>query len=213
MKEISASLLSFYGKSNNINKDIDLLNNSDVDYIHLDVMDGKFVDNKFLSKTELVNVMSKITKKIDIHFMVKDPISYIEKISLFDISNITVHHSIKNLDEVINYIKSLGFKVGVAISPDEDIEVIYPYLDMINLVLVMSVVPGKAGQVFIEGSDIKITKLKEEIKRRGLSTIISVDGGVCEEVFQKIKDADRVVLGTFLIDRLNDINSIKEELI
>ena len=213
MKEISASLLSFYGKDCDMDKNIKLLNNSKVDFIHLDVMDGKFVDNKFLSKTELVKVIEKINQKIDIHFMVNDPIAYIEKIKLFDINNITVHYEIKKLDEVIEYIKSLGIKVGVAISPETDIENIFPYLDKINIVLVMSVKPGKAGQDFIPTSYKKIIKLREEINKRNLSTIIEVDGGVCEKVFDKVKDADRVVLGTCLIDRLDDIDSIKEELI
>lgn len=213
MKEISASLLSFYGKDCDMDKNIKLLNNSKVDFIHLDVMDGKFVDNKFLSKTELVKVIEKINKKIDIHFMVNDPITYIEKIKLFDINNITVHYEIKKLDQVIEYIKSLGIKVGVAISPETDIENIFQYLDKINIVLVMSVKPGKAGQDFIPTSYEKIIKLREEINKRNLSTIIEVDGGVCKRVFDKVKDADRVVLGTCLIDKLDEIDNIKEELI
>ena len=198
MKEVSGSFLSNNDKFYEINR----LNNSNVDYIHFDVMDGKFVSNKNITVSELPKLIDNVKKKIDIHFMVSNPDKYIEKICYYNIEYITIHYEIKNLEDYIDKIKDYGFKVGIAIKPETDIEKIYYLLDKINLVLIMSVEPGKSGQKFIDVSD-KINKLKQEIINRKLNVKISVDGGINEEVLTYVKEADILVSSSFILSDLD----------
>lgn len=198
MKEVSGSFLSNNDKFYEINR----LNNSNVDYIHFDVMDGKFVSNKNITVSELPKLIDNVKKKIDIHFMVSNPDKYIEKICYYNIEYITIHYEIKNLEDYIDKIKNYGFKVGIAIKPETDIEKIYYLLDKINLVLIMSVEPGKSGQKFIDVSD-KINKLKQEIINRKLNVKISVDGGINEEVLIYVKEADILVSSSFILSDLD----------
>ena len=197
MKEVSGSFLSNNDKFYEINR----LNNSDVDYIHFDVMDGKFVSNKNITVSELPKLIDAAKKKIDIHFMVNDPGKYIDKICFYNIEYITIHYEIKNLEDYIDKIKNYGFKVGIAVKPETDIEKIYYLLDKINLVLIMSVEPGKSGQKFIDVSD-KINKLKQEIINRKLNVKISVDGGINDEVLDYVKDCDILVSSSFILSDL-----------
>ena len=198
MKEVSGSFLSNNDKLYEINR----LNNSNVNYIHFDVMDGKFVSNKNITVSELPKLIDNAKKKIDIHFMVSNPDKYIEKICYYNIEYITIHYEIKNLEDYIDKIKNYGFKVGIAIKPETDIEKIYYLLDKINLVLIMSVEPGKSGQKFIDVSD-KINKLKQEIINRKLNVKISVDGGINEEVLTYVKEADILVSSSFILRDLD----------
>ena len=198
MKEVSGSFLSNNDKLYEINR----LNNSNVDYIHFDVMDGKFVSNKNITVSELPKLIDNVKKKIDIHFMVSNPDKYIEKICYYNIEYITIHYEIKNLEDYIDKIKNYGFKVGIAIKPETDIEKIYYLLDKVNLVLIMSVAPGKSGQKFIDVSD-KINKLKQEIINRKLNVKISVDGGINEEVLTYVKEADILVSSSFILSDLD----------
>ena len=197
MKEVSGSFLSNNDKFYEINR----LNNSNVDYIHFDVMDGKFVSNKNITVSELPKLIDAAKKKIDIHFMVNDPGKYIDKICFYNIDYITIHYEIKNLEDYIDKIKDYGFKVGIAVKPETDIEKIYYLLDKINLVLIMSVEPGKSGQKFINVSD-KINKLKQEIINRKLNVKISVDGGINDEVLDYVKEADILVSSSFILSDL-----------
>lgn len=198
MKEVSGSFLSNNDKFYEINR----LNNSDVDYIHFDVMDGKFVSNKNITVSELPKLIDAAKKKIDIHFMVNYPGKYIDKICFYNIDYITIHYEIKNLEDYIDKIKDYGFKVGIAVKPETDIEKIYYLLDKINLVLIMSVEPGKSGQKFINVSD-KINKLKQEIINRKLNVKISVDGGINDEVLDYVKEADILVSSSFILSDLD----------
>ena len=189
---------------------INMLNDSNTDLIHFDVMDGKFVDNTNLkSISELLKYVSLSKKKNDIHLMVSDPSKYIEALSMYPVEDIIVHREIKNYEKMVDLIKGYGIKAGIAINPDTNISDIYDILPKLDLVLVMSVVPGRSGQKFIEASGEKINKLREEIKRRGLNTKISVDGGVCEEVLSYVKECDIVVSSSYIMNDLNNINVIK----
>ncbi|MBQ6547096.1 MAG: ribulose-phosphate 3-epimerase [Bacilli bacterium] len=197
-------------KEGNYSDFIKELNNSNTDMIHYDVMDGKFVDNTNLKTlSELTKYVDLSTKKVDVHLMVEDPRKYIEGLSLYNINNITIHKEIKNYLEMLDLIKSYGIRVGIAINPDTPVEDIYDILDKVDVVLVMSVYPGKSGQTFIEESSYKIKKLREEITNRNLNTKIEVDGGVCEEVLPLISDVDIVVSASYILNDLNNINVIK----
>lgn len=203
--EVSTSFL----KDGNYGEFIEILNNSNTDYIHYDVMDGKFVDNKNLSLKELEKYIKMSEKKIDVHLMVKDPKKYIDVLSTFNINNITIHREIKNYEEMIDLIRLYGIRAGIAVNPETDINEIYGLLDKVDIVLIMGVHPGKSGQKFIKEVSNKIPLLKEEINKRGLNTKIEVDGGVCDEVFYLVKDVDILVSASYVLDNLDNIEKIK----
>ena len=205
--EVSVSFL----KEGNYKDYINQINKSNADYIHYDVMDGKFVKNKNLSVTELCKYLDLSIKKNDIHLMVSNPDKYIEKLALYNIEYITVHYEIKNVIDYIEKINSLGIKAGIAINPETKVEEIYSLLPMVKLVLVMGVHPGKSGQKFMISTSRKISKIKEEIKRQNLNIKVSVDGGVNEEVLEEVKEADILVSASYLLDNLDKIDEIKEQ--
>ena len=204
--EVSTSFLS----DKDYKKTILELNMTNTDYIHFDVMDGKFVENKNLSIKELITYLDLSTKKNDVHFMVNNPLKYIEKVYLYNIDYVTVHYEIKNLDKVIDKIKEYGLKVGVSLKPSTDVKEIFPYLDKINMVLIMSVVPGKSGQTFIEDSIDRVNELKEEIIKRKVSTKIEIDGGINDSVIDKLSNVDIVVSASYILNDYDNINKIKK---
>lgn len=204
--KVSVSFL----KEGNYKKYIESINKTEADYIHFDVMDGKFVNNKNLPLKELLELIYFSEKKNDVHLMVKNPSKYIEKLALYDIEYLTIHSEIDNCDMFIDKIRSFGIKPGIAINPYTDVEKVLPLLSKVNLVLVMGVVPGESGQTFILETEKKIKRLKEEIVKRGLSVKISVDGGICEEVLDKVRDADIVVSASYVLDNLSNIAKIKK---
>ena len=205
MKEVSTSFL----KEGSYTKYIEMLNNSDTDYIHYDVMDGVFVENKNLSIKEIEKYLKLSKKKNDVHLMVENPEKYVKALSLFNINYLTIHKEIKNYKEMLGLIKSYGIKPGLAVNPETNIESIFEDLDKISLVLLMSIHPGKSGQEFIEETTNKISVLKEELIKRNLNVKISIDGGIKEEVLDKIKDVDIVVSASYILNDLNNIKTIK----
>lgn len=182
---------------------------------HIDVMDGKFVKNNNLDnmyeKFKIIDNISILKKEV--HLMTYDLKERIDEYALNNVSIITIHKdAIENnsLDEIIKYIKSYNIQAGIAIKPNENIEDIFSYLKNIAKVTIMSVEPGKGGQTFIEETYKKISKLKEEIKKQGLYTLIQVDGGINDSNIQKIykSGADSVVIGSYLAKDAKDINKI-----
>ena len=174
------------------------------DQIHFDIMDGIFTDNK-----TSINEKIKIKKDIDIHLMVSDIKSYVDKVLKYNPKYITFHlEATDNIIENINYIKEKNKKVGLAINPETDIEKIYKYLNKIDLVLLMSVPPGKGGQKFIDISQ-KLNKVYNYRKENNLSFIIEVDGGINNETIKKVEKADVVVCGSFITDSTNYQKQVK----
>lgn len=185
--KVSASILSSTLKASDLVKELD---KTDVDFIHLDIMDGKFVDNKTWTYGEIKKIVSYTNKKLDAHFMVKNPVSYIGDYAVLNTEYFTFHfEAVNDVSKVIDMIKSYGLRAGVSICPNTDIEVLFPYLKDIDLVLIMSVEPGKSGQSFIESSIEKISKLKSEIIKQNVKTLIEVDGGINDETGKQCKDA------------------------
>lgn len=188
--------VSFLG-CKNIGKLLKELNITDVDYIHVDVMDGKYVKGKTMSFNELSTISFYTRKRLDVHLMVKNPLKLIDNYASLNVEYLTIHTDISdNLEKVFKRLREYGIKIGLAINPKDDVSVVYPYLDSIDLVLLMSVEPGLPGQEFIKTTLSKINTLKEVIKRRNLNTLISVDGGVNLENVKYLKDCDIVVSGT-----------------
>lgn len=204
--EVSVSFLG----SNDYPKTINLLNDSTCDYIHYDVMDGKFVNNKNLSVSELKKTCGLSNKKIDVHLMVSDPDKYIEALLLYNISYITIHSEIDNYKDYIDKIKSYGFRVGLAISPETSVNYIKDDLSNVDMVLVMGVNPGASGQKFIPEVAEKIKELVNLRKEKGYRYKISVDGGINEEVLHYVSDADIIVSASFVLNNLENIELIKQ---
>ena len=205
--ELSISILNAVDRSNIIK----ILNDTNVSYIHMDVMDGKFVPEVSLPYTEFRSLSSLTNKKLDVHLMMKDPMEYIKEISNVDnIWNITIHLEIdKDIKKILSYIGSLGIKRGISIKPNTDIDKLIPYLNDIDLILVMTVEPGLGGQKFIEGSTKRISDIKKLIKDRDI--VLEVDGGINSDTIDKVREASIAVVGSY-ITRSNDpiasINSL-----
>ncbi len=166
-------------------------------HIHFDVMDGEFTDNKTVNPSDIS--FGEVDRKIDVHLMVKDVPKYVLMVSKFKPDYITFHAEIGNTLENINYIKSRGYKVGIAINPNTDFKSIYPYLNMVDLVLVMSVKAGAGGQAFTDVSD-RIEELYNYRKDNNLNFVIEVDGGINSANIGKVKKADICVVGSFITD-------------
>lgn len=204
--KIATSILA----SNDRITSIKLLNNTDTDYIHIDVMDNKFVPNLQLSINE-VNQLNKYTKKpFDIHLMVENPFKYIENINLSNTTCITIHIEIeKDIEKLIKLIKSKKLEVGLAIKPNTNLELIDKYINKIDKIIVMSVEPGFGGQKFIENS---IERIKE-IRKKRKDIIIEVDGGINIETVNKVKNlVDIAVVGSYITnsdDYNKAINNLK----
>jgi len=173
-------------------------------------MDGKFVPN-YQFPIEEINEITKYSKKpLDIHLMVEDPETYVKNIKNNNIEYITIHLEIKkNIDYLIELIKSYNYKVGISIKPNTNIKEIEKYLNKINMVLIMSVEPGFGGQKFLNNTNEKIKILKEMKK----DITIEVDGGINNETINNIKNiADIAVVGSYITNNNNyqeAINNLK----
>ena len=207
--EISVSILN----SEDRIKDTKILNNTSCDYIHIDVMDGKFVPDKQFSIDEIKNIINVSNKKIDVHLMVEDPIVYIKELVNYDIDFITIHYEIdKDINKLIDIIKKYNIGVGLSIKPNTNISVLVDYLDKIDLILVMSVEPGYGGQSFIMSSIDKVKELKTIINNKNLDIKIEIDGGVKDTNIDEIKEVgvDISVVGSFITESLNFEDSIRK---
>ncbi len=190
---LSTSILSI--KDKNRFKEID---ETTTDFIHVDVMDGKFVDN--YNDYEQLN----FNKKLDVHLMVEDVINYIKKYEKFHPYFITFHVEInQDVKKIINYLKEKNIKVGLSIKPDTDLKKIIPFLEYIDLVLVMSVEPGHGGQKFIEKTTKRIDQLIKLREQNNYNYFIEVDGGINQETIKKVKNVDIVVSGSYITNSDN----------
>lgn len=205
--KISVSYLSSrFDKKTTLKKIVE----SKADYLHVDLMDGKYVDNKNFTINEVLNDLKSIYLPLDIHLMVNNPDKYLEKLGTLNAEFITFHPSTsKNPNKTIEKIKSLGINVGIAINPNEDIHLIDEYLDKIDLVLIMSVYPGKGGQEFIPEVIEKLDYLKDK------NIIVAIDGGINNETIKLIEDKkiDIIVSGSYVCssdDFDNQIANLKK---
>lgn len=175
---------------------IDKLNNSLCDYIHIDVMDGEFVNNKTYDINTIINSFRMNNKPLDVHLMVKNVKKYIIEYADLLPEYITFHLEIdEDINEIIDIIHSYNIKCGISIKPNTDINKLKPYLDKIDLILIMSVEPGKGGQTFIPSTIDKLKKLRKINKK----ILISVDGGINNETIKDIKKyIDMAVSGSYI---------------
>lgn len=210
--KVAATFLSI--EKDKIKEQLKVLDKTNIDYIHVDIMDGKFVNNNPFSFAEIKDYTNNLNKPLDIHLMVLNPDPYIDNYATLNPSYITVHQEIDNLIYYINKIKSLNIKVGVSIKLNTNIKKLYPILKDIDLVLIMSIEPGFGGQKFIEKALPKVKHLRKRIIKEKLNTIISIDGGINEDTALKSIRAgvDMLVVGSFITNSNNyqeQINKLK----
>lgn len=193
--KVSASFLS----SKNIPVDLRKLDNTDVDYIHVDIMDGKFVKNKTMPFSEMKNIYKYTSKRLEVHLMVEDPEEYIKNYAELNTEYIIIHEEIENPEKYLEMIKSYSIKAGISIKPNTPVSSLVPYLPYIDEVLIMSVEPGAGGQSFIEESENRIKEVRALLNAYNINAVISVDGGINNETVSKCRDCDIVIAGSYII--------------
>lgn len=193
-------------------EEIKRMDNAGADYMHLDVMDGHFVPNITFGAPVMKYVRSFSKKPFDVHLMISEPLKYIDDFCDAGADIITFHiESDSDPDLTIEKIKSRNVKAGVVIKPKTDAESVFPYLDKVDMVLVMMVEPGFGGQSFMADMLPKVEKLKAEIKRRNLDVIIEADGGIGEGNIASCAKAgvDVAVAGTAVFKAENPKEAIE----
>jgi len=185
----------------NLQRDIEMINNSDADWFHIDIMDGVFVPNISFGMPVLRDIAKHATKTIDVHLMIVDPDRYISTFKNLGADILTVHYeACTHLHRTLQAIKTQGMKAGVALNPHTSISLLEDTIQDIDLVCLMSVNPGFGGQSFIENTYDKVIALKELIIRKGANTIIEIDGGVTNKNAKQLADAgaDVLVAGSYV---------------
>lgn len=174
---VSPSMLS--ADFANLSRDIEMINNSQADWFHLDIMDGVFVPNISFGFPVVERIKSLAQKPLDVHLMIVDPDRYLERFRDAGADWLTVHYeACTHLHRTLSQIRKLGMKAGVSLNPHTPIEVLADILEETDLVLLMSVNPGFGGQKFIQNTYSKVERLRAMIDARKLDTLIQVDGGV-----------------------------------
>ena len=174
----------------NLGREVEKMNEADCDYVHYDVMDGKFVPEMSFGVTIMRNVKKVSTKPIDVHLMIEDPIRNVKSFATSGADIITVHaEACADIDETLDYIRSFNVPAALSVKPKTPVETVFPYLEKCSMILIMSVEPGFGGQAFMPEALEKIRILREEITRRGLDVDIEVDGGINMETVVLCKEA------------------------
>lgn len=202
----------------NLQRDIEMINSTNADWFHIDIMDGVFVPNISFGMPVLESTVRHMKKTVDVHLMIVDPDRYIKVFAALGANNLTVHYeACTHLHRTLQAIKSEGMKAGVALNPHTPVALLEDVITDIDLVCLMSVNPGFGGQSFIENTYDKIRKLKKLIHEKGASTLIEIDGGVNDRNAVALAEAgaDVLVAGNFVFrseDPVSTVSRLKQTL-
>jgi len=208
-KIISPSLLS--ADFGNLKAACEMINASEAEWLHIDVMDGVFVPNISFGFPVMEAVKKYCTKPLDVHLMIVHPEKYVKRFAEAGANILTFHYeTVENPLEMIDLIKAEGIKVGITINPDVPVSLLEPYIDKVDLVLLMTVFAGYGGQKFIEDSYFRIDELKEMIVRKNAHCVIEVDGGVNMQNASKLFEhgVNVLVAGSAVFNTSNPIETI-----
>lgn len=195
----------------NLQRDIEMINNSEADWFHIDIMDGVFVPNISFGMPVLEAITKHTKKTVDVHLMIVDPDRYIKTFAALGANILSVHYeACPHLHRTIQGIKAEGMKAGVVLNPHTSVDLIEDVINDIDLVCIMSVNPGFGGQSFIENTYAKVEKLKAMIVRKNASTIIEIDGGVTDKNAAQLvtAGADVLVAGNYVFRAENPTETI-----
>jgi ribulose-phosphate 3-epimerase len=208
---VSASLLSAdFGR---LKEEIEILNQSENDWVHVDVMDGKFVPNISFGQPIVKHIKKYAKQPLDVHLMIEDPDRYFEDFKKCGADILGVHYeACRHLNRSLMAIKDLGMKASVALNPHTPVMLLEDILPICDVVLLMSVNPGFGGQKFIDNTYNKIRSLKEMIKKRNLKTLIEIDGGVNTQNSSLLYEAgaDVLVAGNAIFTSQDKIKTIRD---
>ena len=197
----------------NLQRDIEMINNSSADWFHIDIMDGVFVPNISFGMPVLEAICKHAKKTIDVHLMIIDPDRYITTFANIGANILTVHYeACTHLHRTLQAIKAAGMQAGVALNPHTNIDLLEDIINDIDMVCLMSVNPGFGGQSFIENTYAKTAKLKALINRKNAKTIIQIDGGVTNKNAKQLIDsgANVLVAGSFVFKSENPMQTIAD---
>lgn len=197
----------------NLQRDIELVNNSEADWFHLDVMDGVFVPNISFGMPVIKSIAKHANKTLDVHLMIVEPDRYIKTFAELGVDVLTVHYeACTHLHRTLQAIKAEGMQAGVALNPHTNVDLLRDTINDIDLVCMMSVNPGFGGQSFIENTYDKVKQLKTLINQKGASTKIEIDGGVTNKNAKQLVDtgADILVAGSYVFGANDPTQTIKD---
>lgn len=206
---VSPSLLS--ADFGNLNKDLEMINNSEAEMLHIDIMDGVFVPNISFGFPVLKYVQKGCKKPLDVHLMIVEPQKFIQEVKDCGAEIMNVHYeACTHLHRVVQQIKAAGMKAGVTLNPSTPVCLLKDIINELDLVLLMSVNPGFGGQKFIPQILNKVRELRELIKESGSHALIEVDGGVNDKTGEQLRDAgaDILVAGNYVFKAENPLEAI-----
>lgn len=208
---VSPSLLA--ADFTNLGRDVEMINSSEADWLHMDVMDGSFVPNISFGFPVIEAVAGICSKPLDVHFMIDRPERYVERTAKAGAMMMNVHYeACVHLHRTVQEIHDAGMKAGVTLNPSTPVCMLEDIIGDLDMVLLMSVNPGFGGQRFIEGTIGKVRRLREMIDRKGLPTLIEVDGGVQAETAPRLVEAgvDVLVSGSYIFKAADPLAKIRE---